>query len=67
MTRKDYKIIAGSLKTTYEFYVDNGGNDQERSRARTAVYKAAKDLADQLAKDNERFNYGKFIEACGVV
>jgi len=53
MTRKDYVLIAQTLEQAY--YLDNS--------QRLTI---AKDFADKLSLDNPRFDYDRFLTACGV-
>lgn len=55
MSRKDYEGIAEQFRT--ELY--HGGEPQTLERL-------ARRIADVLAKDNDRFNYDRFLVACGV-
>jgi hypothetical protein len=66
MTKKDYELIASTIKERYDFYTEFGGDTNEQARARTAVSSTAKNLARKLKKENEKFNEKRFIEACGV-
>lgn len=53
MTRKDYVMIANTIGgMTYLSEIDRA----------TIAY----DFADQLAKDNPRFDTARFLTACGV-
>jgi len=63
MTKKDYELIAGLLNN----YTNNdiGGlmlTDDQITTAR-AICKA---LANELRRNNDRFNKDKFLTACGV-
>ena len=53
MTRKDYKLIAEVISTSWF-----GSADLKLS--------FASNLADELAQDNPRFNRSIFLTACGV-
>jgi hypothetical protein len=54
MTRKDYQLIASVLKN----YQADGGVVIERDEI-------ALELAKVLKADNPRFDYAKFLGACG--
>ncbi len=57
MTRKDYELIAATIKPIYE---NSGLNDQ------LAVKAVAQDLATAFEGDNPRFNRVIFMAACGM-
>jgi hypothetical protein len=54
MTRKDYVLIANLLKNANEDNYDN------------ALTPLIKWFADDLEKDNPRFDRARFLTACGV-
>ena len=56
MTRKDYKLIAEILRDSLDAIIDD-----------LALEALASNFADELAKDNPRFNRERFLKACGVV
>jgi hypothetical protein len=58
MTRKDYILIAGALRTVRQANstVAHG----------LAIDDAALHLATRLANDNPRFDRARFLKACGV-
>jgi hypothetical protein len=59
MTRKDYVMIAATIKNQFSYYEDS-----------TPEVKALKELALRMAydlsKDNARFDSHRFLDACGV-
>ena len=57
MTKKDYILISGVFKRSRD--VEGEG---ERS---DAIYYVARRLADELQKENARFDYQRFMDACG--
>jgi hypothetical protein len=61
MTRKDYVMIAEVIKTQIEMSVKFG---EEESQA--GAENIARDLADALQADNDRFDRARFLTACGV-
>lgn len=65
MTRKDYEIIAGAIKRNTQ---DHEGLDNEGYDDFTYLdfHRFVDDLAEELAKDNPRFNKENFIQACTV-
>ena len=68
MTKKDYELIANSIKESIEFYGrDNDSQSQdELARARTAVIFSARQLANALEKENSKFNKQLFFLSCGL-
>jgi hypothetical protein len=60
MTRKDYILIADSIKTARENWEGFTPEAQE------AIDGLARGLASKLAGDNDRFNRETFLTACGV-
>ena len=71
MTRKDYILIAAALKGVHA-YIDSreAGTHQrlpdDRTDLHDGVYLAAEHVADALARDNPRFDFSRFMTACGV-
>jgi hypothetical protein len=57
MSRKHYRQIAAVI---------NDNRRSESAIARLAVAGVARDIADILKRDNPRFRYDKFFEACGL-
>ena len=57
MTRKDYELIAKSIRVDRELL------DQAGKRAADVITVG---LADQLLAMNHRFDRLRFLEACGV-
>ena len=59
MTRKDYVLIASTIQHQFSYYEEG-----------TPEVKALKELALRMAydftKDNPRFEYARFLNACGV-
>lgn len=61
MTKKDYILISNNIKKTLDSY------DREHCQAQKhAIKDLALGLAQELSKDNPRFDYFKFTEACGA-
>lgn len=60
MTRKDYQLIAGVFKTMVAEQ-----DDSEKGRVVTKLL--AYRLADAFKRDNERFDYAKFVFACDAI
>lgn len=61
MTRKDYELIAKALKTQIEL-----SRRFDEADGEAAVKNIASDLAAELAKENPRFDEGRFLVAAGV-
>ena len=63
MTRKDYELIASTVRSTFQNMVaptqELGGRDREIKCA------IVHDLAMALIEKNPRFNASKFMAACG--
>jgi hypothetical protein len=55
MTRKDFELIASTLKTFREYADD-----------RSAIDALSRDFADRLKATNQQFNRDKFLRACGA-
>jgi hypothetical protein len=59
MTRKDYVLIASTIQHQFSYYEEL-----------TPEVKALKELVLRMAydfsKDNPRFEYARFLNACGV-
>ena len=55
MTKKDYKIIAGILKSAYQ-------SEPQRDCVKNII----KAFEEILASDNPRFDKQKFFDACGI-
>lgn len=59
MTKKDFELIASSLKKSFE---EAQGNLNQEVTIEGLII----DLSDTLAGKNPRFNKEKFLKACGV-
>ena len=64
MTRKDYQLIAGAMKSARMCACYP--NAPDGAAIRFSLQAAAHELAHMLAADNARFNRAKFLAACGV-
>lgn len=60
MTRKDYVMIADSIKAARENWEGFAPESQE------AIDGLARSLASKLQADNDRFDRARFLDACGV-
>lgn len=63
MTRKDYVAIAAALKAARMNTYTSGAVVQTHLHA---VNSTAAQIADVMARDNPRFDRGRFLKACGV-
>jgi hypothetical protein len=63
MTRKDYELIANSIRHQYDA-INVIGDERLRRAKRSALFGLAESLARDLKADNHRFDAGRFIEAC---
>lgn len=62
MSRKDYCAIASAISASRPME----GEDSASGKAYLfALQTAAENIADILAKENERFDRGRFLKACG--
>ena len=62
MTRKDYEVIAGAFKAVA---VTRGAADNISAAELNGMRMAAFSVAKALSADNPRFDYERFIRACG--
>lgn len=60
MTRKDYVLIADSIKASRDNWEGFTAEAQE------AIDGLARGLASKLAGENDRFDRERFLAACGV-
>lgn len=69
MTRKDYEIIAKAVREVVDS-APTGGTARERQAWRNGVIAGitgtANAIAEQLKRQNPRFRYDTFFEACGL-
>lgn len=61
--QKDYKAIAGIIRTEYTRY-DNTGEDD--SEGKQAIMNVAQNTAIYFASKNKWFNRDTFISECGI-
>lgn len=59
MTKKDFELIASSLKKSFE---EAQGNLNQECTVEGLII----DLSDTLASKNPRFDKQKFLKACGI-
>lgn len=63
MTRKDYELLAAALRSSRATNYTNSAN---RALYNNGVNNAAHNIARALRRDNPRFDYVRFLVACGV-
>lgn len=69
MTKKDYELIAGCFNWFNTIQLEQDTKDLEPETVdsmRTASKDIAETLADNLERENPRFNRDKFLKACGL-
>lgn len=69
MTKKDYELIAGTLRNYKEFQLKDDEKDftaSEHSLLMTSWREVGQALATNLQADNPRFDRNKFLTACGI-
>lgn len=73
MTRKDYILIAATLRQLLDDIAREGEGESLNDRTRAVISgehigirHAALRLGDQLRQDNPRFEMGTFLKACGI-
>ncbi len=62
MTRKDFELIAATLKPAIQVHVGEYPTDITGS----ALRELARDFADALTRTNPLFDRARFLRACGV-
>lgn len=62
MTRKDYQLIAESIKISMRYEASNLENESGIDAVKNVAY----DLAKALASDNPRFDKERFLVAAGI-
>jgi hypothetical protein len=67
MTRKDYILIAQTLRGQRPYRSATDAKT-DTDRLICAVWDlVVKDMADALSKDNPKFDHKQFVEACGLI
>lgn len=61
--KKDFKAIAGIIRSEYTRYDNTGENDYEGKHATTNI---GLGLVEYFAGQNPKFNRQKFLDACGL-
>lgn len=64
MSKKDFVLIANAIKNQVDVYA--GENDNIAINVRYGIERVAKSLANDLQASNPRFDYRRFLEACGI-
>lgn len=62
MTKKDYEVIAKAIKKQWDVQVEITGTGDKSM----AIHETALRIATGLGHDNPKFDYNKFLNACGV-
>lgn len=62
MTRKDYNLLASSIRKALYYYQGENHITEQK-----AIVHIAQTIADDLHQDNPRFIYLRFYNACGIV
>lgn len=62
MTRKDYERIASIINETRDTVIPGG---EHRMYSDSTLYNLADRMADELQRENPKFNRERFISACG--
>lgn len=64
MTRKDYQLIAETIRAVYESHRHSWHNAP--TDRQDAIRQVANSLVCRLVDDNPRFDEDKFLKACGL-
>ena len=70
MTRRDYELLASIMRQQIDRKLCRDDNDRKADpnmAGLTALYMAARALANRLAEDNPRFDKVRFLTASGVI
>lgn len=65
MTRKDYEMIAATIREAQVRVAETVPSDAEASTQLRGVRRAAAHLATAFMIDNSRFDTVRFLKACG--
>lgn len=66
MSRKHYQAYADKIVAEVQKLKDRGIHPGRQPQAFLHLKKAAELFADVALEDNERFDYTRFMKACGV-
>lgn len=64
MSKKDYEMVAESIRTDYEYFMSTTPTLSTISAS--AVKSVALGLSLAFSQDNPKFNSEKFLKACGI-
>ena len=70
MTRRDYELLADIMRQQIDRKLKRDDADRKADpnlSGLTALYMAARALANRLAENNPRFDKVRFLTACGVL
>lgn len=65
MTRKDFVMIAETIKATHAKEIQLGATDQALTLIEIALSSFAQEIANKLGEQNPRFDTNRFLDACG--
>jgi hypothetical protein len=66
MTKKDYEAIAEVINDSWLSHTGEEYRDMRTDAHNNAIEDLVMDLLPIFKADNERFNEGRFMEACGL-
>ena len=65
MTKKDYELIANVISHTQSHYITNNELAKQKEVIDATLEVLADELAERLQIDNPRFDFERFMTACG--
>lgn len=65
MTKKDFVMIAETIKATHAKEIQLGVTGQELKLVEIALSSFAQEIANKLGEQNPRFDTDRFLDACG--
>ena len=65
MTKKDYELIANVIRYTKNHYLINIPHKGKKEVINATLEVLADELAERLQIDNPRFDFERFMTACG--
>ena len=66
MTKKDYELIATSLKESWNDAYDFDFNEVELQAMNQMMVHAITNLGTSLGAENPLFSFNKFVKTCGL-
>lgn len=66
MTKKDYELIANSIKRSHKDSQDFGYSRDQLNSINETYQHICENLASVLEHDNPLFSRTKFLQACGI-